>query len=369
MDAFRKVFLAAAGLMLSAVPLSACGDEGEVEQRRLLRHWDSIHIDQDLFTFNLNEDRDYTMGVMFVWQGEKARQHKLNTAGLLERIDALVNLEHSGTTAHSVAWGNSAFTPNKLQEVAPITDDRPYASLLYTTTTLLDQNPEERSARSTSLTIGLLGLGISDWGQTVIHEYWRRDGDEEPFEPQGWRHQISDGGEPTFMLKAEWFRRPWSFRTGPGPGRNADLTYSWDLSVGYYTMASVGAVFRAGRFASPTDVRGAVIDIDPQAGVNKALPRRPQQARANEVYLMIGTRATLVGYNVLLQGQFRDSAFELKNSEVERLVLEASLGVNWTRPSGRRVWFSCTQRSAEHKLAQRRAHTWCGVNYQAPLSL
>ena len=347
----------------SCAPIAQAQEAADPGQERyVLRHWDSIHVDQDLFAGSLNEDRNYTMGTMWLWEHDKAVRHAMNTSRYLGAVDRLGGIEHDARTQQSVAWGFSAFTPDRLEAYGVIEEDRPYSSLLYTSTTLTDRGADPRSMRTTQLTVGLLGLPLTQWGQTAFHQAYRAfpPRSDKPYDPKGWNHQISDGGEPTFMYKLAWLRRPLDGPVG-------DLSYSLDASVGYYTNVSLGGAVRLGVFDKTGEWWRAIKDIDPQSGANRVLNQEPAQGPQHELYMLLGARATLVGYNALLQGQFRDSDHEFGNSDMERLVLEGSIGLNWTLPSTRRFWIVCTQRSAEHKRAERRAHSWCGINYQTPL--
>ena len=341
-----------------AVLLAATSETAAVE-----RQWgrlDSVHLDQDLWAPG-NEDRNYTMGVRFVWSDSDARHQTLNTFGLLHRIDGALGFDYD-LDAHAVnravAFGNSAFTPDELRSIEPIRDDRPYASLLYTASSVVVQD-DENSARGSKLVVGVLGLPISEWVQTKIHVFNRwASGEETPYDPQGWHNQISDGGEPTAMYQRTWFRRISS--TSP----HADAAGSCDLSLGYYTGASCGVVGKWGDFGKTGDFWSMLGDIDAQSDANRLFLLTDRNDNwIQEWYVLAGVRVRVIGYNELLQGGLRHSEFTLGREDVERLVYEASIGVNLTFRSTRRFMFTCTRRSPEHKLGQRRAHNWCGLNF------
>lgn len=332
------------------------------------RQWgrfDSVHIDQDLFAPG-NEDRNYTMGLRFVWSGDDARHQTLNSFGLLHRIDGGLGFDYGidSSIARAVAFGNSAFTPDDLRAVDPVRDDRPYASLLYAASSVVVKDSES-AARGSKLVVGLLGLPISEWVQTKIHvaNRWAARSDT-PYDPQGWDNQISDGGELTAMYQRSWYRR---IATA---SEHVDAAGSCDLSVGYYTGASCGVVGKWGRFAKSDDFWSTIDDIAPQSDANQLA--RMQLASdddpwVREWYLLAGIRARAVGYNQLLQGGLRHSEHELDGGEIERLVYEVSVGANLTFRSTRRLLLTCTRRSPEHRLGQRRSHQWCGINYFRPL--
>ncbi|QNP40515.1 lipid A deacylase LpxR family protein [Lysobacter solisilvae (ex Woo and Kim 2020)] len=338
----------------------------------------SWHLDQDLFALGHNQDRNYTMGVRFVWQNDAAR-HKLAGKLLLPLVDGI---DPSGAGAYAVSFGNSAFTPDDLRRSDVIADDRPYGSLLYWGASVVasDADAPERQASAAKLVVGVLGLPISDWGQSGIHTAWRHfAGTPDPYDPKGWDNQISDGGEFTAMYQRSWLQRL------PVSSRYFDAAQTVDAYAGYYTGASYAVVGKWGRFSKETTPFWEMIgDIDPQADANmlaqlQTVPARSDQGavylgtvastgldpwyRIKEWYFTGGVRARWVGYNELLQGGFRDSRHTLSAGEIERWVGEASVGFNLTFPLGRRLMLTCTERSPEHKLAERRSHRWCGINF------
>lgn len=342
-----------------AVALLAIAPEVAAVERQWGRI-DSMHLDQDLWAPG-NEDRNYTMGVRFVWSDGDARHQTLNGFGLLHRIDGALGFDYdlSGKdTHHAVALGNSAFTPDDLRSVEAIFDDRPYASLLYTSSSIVVKDSDNR-ARGSKLVVGVLGLPISEWVQTKIHVVNRSvTGKETPYDPQGWHNQISDGGEPTAMYQRSWFRQI------PSTSQHADAAGSCDLSIGYYTGASCGIVGKWGSFIDTDAFWSMLSDINPQSDADRFRSLASHgDGWIRELYVLAGVRAHAVGYNELLQGGFRHSEFELGSGDIERVFYEASVGVNLTFSSTRRFMFTCTRRSPEHKLGQRRAHNWCGLNF------
>ena len=83
-----------------------------------------------------------------------------------------------------------AFTPSDVLDPRPIQNDRPYASLLFTSNGRV-QVSGDRSAWTSSLSVGLLGLPLSGELHKGVHKVTGSD------PPRGYDHQISAGGEPT----------------------------------------------------------------------------------------------------------------------------------------------------------------------------
>ncbi|GHF11567.1 hypothetical protein GCM10017044_01690 [Kordiimonas sediminis] len=321
----------------------------------------SFHIDQDLFLPipNLNEDRDYTMGFMLSWNGDKTKGFSRFGYKLLDVIHAPLQplMTNFRNTYYTTSVGISAFTPDDLTAVDPITEDRPYASLLYLTTSQVYANPGNDEAFETSLTLGALGLPLAEWGQTGFHKAWRGvTGDEEPFDPEGWHNQVSDGGEPTMMYRAAWYRRVPTDRF-----KFLDIAYSAEATLGYMTSASAGIVMRLGQIDKSTPVWNVVNAANYQSNTNQYVAVRQRQ---HQVYFLAGLRGSLVGYNALLQCQFRDSAHCLSSDQVKDFVFDVSAGFGWTfgRDQSKNLIFTCNSRTTEHVLTEKRTHHWCGFN-------
>ena len=94
-------------------------------------------------------------------------------------------------TLHSLQVGIAAFAPQDLKRSDVILDDRPYASLVYLANSRQSLEDSGRTAIQSTLTVGILGTHIAKTLQKEIHKLTQSDA------PQGWKHQIANGGEPT----------------------------------------------------------------------------------------------------------------------------------------------------------------------------
>lgn len=314
-----------------------------------------VQIDQDLFLEpfpGVNEDRDYTMGLFFRFNS--CRKASSWFSGH-EVQHALLNMVSIGDTQtqyqYSTAFESLTYTPDDLTAEEPVFGDKPYSSILQVTNNVVAFKNEARSATEVSLSIGFLGLPISEWTQRLLHQAVRSAADsEEPFDPEGWNNQISNGGEPTAKLALTWFyrqdiRADW-----------LDLVYSTGATIGYQTGVNVGVTARFGLLNKEKPVW--------QTGLSGGYLTK--QTRRQELYGIISNRLNFVGYNALLQGQFKSNPHELSSSEIERFVFENTLGIGWQ--SERSDWlFSCTRRSSDFNLAERRPHFFCSLNFARAL--
>jgi len=315
-----------------------------------------------------NEDRNYTMGLAFPLIGQWIHRAKLDTplraADCLSGLNAAHNgqVEAAGRDAlqdFSLVFGHTAFTPDRLNEPGIITDDRPYASLLFISTMRTTVDPFQRRVVRSEFTLGMLGLDIGRRVQTYIHQRNRANKGPDavtPDDPLGWHHQISDGGEPTAKYTI-------SLARAANETLWHDASWHTEASAGYYTNVAVGGLLRAGYLRSPfwalnsnpltvgnQKFDGATGDLD-----------KDRAKRKFELAGFAAGRLRAVGYNALLQGQFRDTDFTLSSAQVARLVLEGEAGVTL-------AFGPCTaigtiaRRSGEYLVGVSRSHTYGGVH-------
>jgi hypothetical protein len=323
-------------LLLATLPLQAGAQRGI-----------GLYLDQDLLTPLFNEDRDYTTGVAVEFFEE---QHKLlypmdKLAGWLG--DTLDMHHARRTTRRSIMLGSISYTPDDLARRTPIRDDRPYSSLLYFANKRVQA--DQRRAIGIEMRAGLLGTAVSREVQQALHQWWRdATDDDEPVDPRGWRHQISDGGEPTFRVRLSY-----SQLLAHAEG-SWDLSGSAHLNLGYQTNAGAGLALRVGK------LRSAFWSL-PWDPINRGnfLPAQPH----SEYYVWLAYNATAVAYDALLQGQFRDSEVTFNNDELNQLVHHAGLGLTlgWKPVE---ITFAVNAKSAELDVGRAdRSHVWGGMYF------
>ena len=302
-----------------------------------------IYFDQDMFVPGTNDDRDYTMGIgveVFQDQGPLYLM-----GGLFKQLDPLVGFDRRcGRVYRSFLLGSVTHTPDDIGDPEPIFDDRPYSSLLYLANKQVVA--DDGRALGMEIMVGALGLNISHQVQTELHR-WYRDvtGESEPVDPQGWRYQISDGGEPTARLRLTDSRRF-------AEGNRWDLAHSWDLNLGFQTNASIGLSGRFGDLNSP-------FWSAPYDPINRG--NFVPSMRGDELYFWTAGRLRAVAYDALLQGQFRDSVVTVDYDDMRKLVWEAGVGVTkgW---SGFQLTFSINAKAGDTRLAEAPdQHYWGGL--------
>jgi hypothetical protein len=297
----------------------------------------------------------------------------LNRA-LLGWAQPKVNPESVLLTKHDLLLVGSGFTPDDLGASDPVVGDRPYGSHLGLSSRRVvvpirkkKQTPGEPAgaledyptAIRTEVVLGILGSGVPAAIQTWIHE------NNDSVDPKGWHNEISDGGEPTLLLRAQYDRRLVGCWIG-GCGqpelygrRFLELTAFGEGMAGYYTNLAGGVRGRFGWFQSEFwDFDGAPLgSVAQAAGV-------PKEASINrlEFFFFGGLQARVVAWNALLQGQFKENPYEIPSADVERVLGEFQAGVVASIPIGK-TWrvglgYLYAGRSAEFAGPMARAHTY-----------
>jgi hypothetical protein len=271
-----------------------------------------VQIDNDLFAGD-QKDRDYTGGMSITISGERARDGLLSLDPLLRGLDraSTGDVDGDADVYYARQIGLMAFTPSDTLVVEAQPDDRPYASLLFVSNGRVRVDADDRGAWTSSLTIGVLGLSVSERLHSAVHELVGSE------RPRGYDHQIAAGGEPTarytLARQSLWIADP--------SGR-VDVKTTVQGSVGFLTETSAAISLRAGRFNSPwwafapelTDYTSAPVPTESYRG-------------GRELYVFVGARVKARAYNAFLQGQFRDSEVRYTSDEVQPLLAEAWIGV------------------------------------------
>ena len=208
-------------------------------------------------------------------------------------------------------FGDAAFTPRNIRSSAAIFDDRPYASLTYLA------GGYYTKVRDTAFYWGILGTQASRILQSGVHRIISND------LPQGWSHQIGDGGSPTFLYQDKFhFPLAQGLNT---PRSSMQYTVGWTL--GYYTRAVAGLSFEYG--STPEDL--VMIGEANPAPLYGSVQRLtdPSRSRGEGFGLWLNYEANLVGYNELLQGAWTGSNdVRFSYGQMRRLVHVASVGVD-----------------------------------------
>lgn len=332
------------GLSVSALP--ALADSATHSPPLAKKVW-AISMDNDLFVPLTTRDRDFTGGMALTFSEAGGNENWRPLDALLGRIDRkLMNdIIMRPADTRSMEFGFYGFTPDAIEKADPVLHDRPYASLVYFSTSRMYPRANGNSI-STSLTLGILGSDVVGSAQNELHRWLGNQS------VKGWRHQISDGGEITARYQIAQHHY-WK-------NQRADVRYKTTVfsSLGYLTEVGVALSSRRGLISSP-DHRFNPELISYGERVNDAAAT-PYQGKENYFWGGIALKARL--YNAFLQGQFRSSAHTLDYSDLRPLIAEAWLGYTLTIGRDYKVSYVMRAQSSEIKGGTGdRGHVWGGL--------
>ncbi len=288
-------------------------------------------LDNDWLALS-HRDADYSGGFLFTMSGPASAQFLLSLDPVLGFIDGLWMPGSAPTSKAALQFGAQAYTPKDKKSRDVVRDDRPYAGLFSLTSTRMTVAGEADPVWSSAFTLGLLGTGL---GKNLHRGFHRLIGSDTP---NGYDHQISDGGEPT--LKYTVRRQALALDSRDLLGQRADLKWGVEGSLGYITEGALLVSGRFGRFSTPW------WSLYPERSEYYA---PPSSKYGGDLYLMYGVGARVRGYNSLIQGQFRDSDHTLGGSKLETFIGEAYAGVTWGITSSTSLSYLVRYQSSEIK--------------------
>ncbi|MGH8446835.1 MAG: lipid A deacylase LpxR family protein [Solimonas sp.] len=289
----------------------------EFGSERMDTGW-TFYFDNDTLT-PTKRDEDYTGGIAITLAGRRAQKMWVSLDRPLGWIDRLfVPNADKAFQLHSIQFGSIAFTPGDITDPDIRDGDRPYASLAYIANGRSYISSDEGTVYHTSFSVGVLGTKLVPEFQRDFHQAIGAR------KPQGWDHQISDGGEPTFRYTLT--RQDLQLHGDTAGRTRYEIKSATAGSVGYLTEGSVALSWRWGRintpwWAGPPDRVEYIAEPAPATGGSVMNPG------SRELYVWGGVKAHARLYNAFLQGQFRDSDLDYSASDVRPLIGEAWIGV------------------------------------------
>lgn len=303
----------------------------------------SFVVDNDILVPS-SRDQDYTGGFNLSYVSDDANQSIFYFEIPLNFIDDLVDLKKAKDNLYGIETGLYGFTPENTQFEGVNGDDRPYSSLLYFSNTHERVDFEQKSAWQSRLTIGVLGLDIAPNLQEGVHNL---TGSEQP---QGWEHQISDGGEPTFRYQ---LANQQAFDLDM---ENIEVKYSKQISVGYISEASMSISSRFGQFNS------SWWNFNPEFS-SYGEQRNSLSGNQGESFGFVGASVKFRFYNAFVQGQFRHSDLTYKYNQLNHVLFEAWAGYTHSFDNGYQLSYIIRGHTSEVKDgAGDRSLIWGGVS-------
>jgi len=294
-----------------------------------------------------SRDQDYTYGINFTLAGNQAVNQWASLHKPLGWIDNLIGLGgriDQGIEASKIEYGLFGFTPEDISQTAVQQDDRPYAGLIYVSSSREIYDRMHEVSWQSTLTFGIIGLSLVGDLQEVVHTAFGSD------KPMGWDNQISNGGE----LTARYNISRQSLLSKSGSGLEVKSTLQG--SVGYITEVSWSLSTRAGKIRTPW------VSFNPELVSYGEKSNPIGSVKFSEQYVWAGISLKIRAYNVFLQGQFRDSAISYSSDEVNHAIVEAWVGYTIGLSDGYSFTYSIRGHSSELKQGNGdRNVVWGGV--------
>ena len=147
--------------------------------------------------------------------------------------------------------------------------------------------------------------------------------------------------------------------------KNRRFSVSGNLgaSIGYYTSVKGGLAARFGKLVSPSwSDYGPAQRLTAPSYLHQ---NNPSTIDDIEFYLFIMGGMDFVIYNAMLQGQFRDSRYEISNSDISRMVPHSSVGIVFgSKLPGRRrsIHFSFSYNWKGEEIMGDEGHVWNSIS-------
>ncbi len=321
----------------------------------------SIQLDNDLFS-GAHRDQDYSWGMAVTYASARPGKLMRPLHSMRDKLDEWLvpdETESGGWAPEQQAtqMGILAMTPKSLRSPGPLIDDRPFANLIFVTSSAIRVLDGGDRARFSSLTFGMMGLHAAETLHEHVHEALGNE------VPQGWDHQISAGGEPTARyVEAQQWLLGGSERLDPSL---PELKLTVAGSAGFITEGSVALSARWGRIQSPW------WSFSPELGDYTSAPIAPVEQFSSqspaEFFAFAGFRLKARGYNALLQGQFRHSDVRVQGDDLAHTLAEVWIGLATTW-NDNRITYNLHYATSEMTVEPgERSLIWAGIAFERNL--
>lgn len=316
-----------------------------LEQNESKSTW-AFAFDNDILVPG-SRDQDYTYGMNITYSGSQAGKHWASLHNSLDWLNSKLDIDglaQPGVSSYKIEYGLFGFTPEDISIATTNQDDRPYASLVYVSSTRESYQPLKNVSWQSTLTLGIMGLDIVGDLQNEVHSMF--DGDQ----ARGWDNQISNGGELTARYSLS--RQSLIYKSGQG----TEIKNTLQGSVGYITEASWSMSLRSGKILSPW------VSFNPELTSygEKSIPNTI--SRVSEHYFWTGVSVKYRAYNAFLEGQFKDSALTYDDNEINRGIAEAWLGYTAALSNGYSFTYSIRGHTSEiNRGIGDRSVIWGGI--------
>jgi hypothetical protein len=298
-------------------------------------------------SFFRNYDDNYTGGV----------RAEILTNLFSKRKSWLLNPMRGDIMGQTIFFGVTAFTPQHLEKAGIDYGERPYASYQFVGIGVTSINSGKTAKLSYEIAFGEMGKSLAGDAQKKIHsEQWL--GTTRPV-PQGWKHQIANGGSFAINLKANFEKK--IFASASREGRS---TFQW-IIAGWSHELNFGQYMDY--YCQSLKVYLINVNNSWEGHQNRPFNygfAKEKSERPNpwHFYIYVSPAIKYQAHNATLTGALlsRPSVYTLLYSDVKKILTEYEFGaqVRWKLIS---IGYTLTGRSREYKGEQINYHNWGGI--------
>lgn len=316
----------------------------------------SISLDNDLFVPGSGRDQDYTAGTQVSFTGSFAKDSWYSLAPMRKLFDGVSQFDHlyqkdNHFSYHSMQLGLLIFTPSDIGNENVDYSDRPFANMLYVSNSKISLTSQVEPVYTSNVTLGLIGSSTGVEIQRGIHKVTGSN------EPDGWDHQVSEGGELTAQYTVS--RQALLSSNFQAENTEYELKYDVKASLGYLTETAVSLSGRWGILNTPW--WAFTPENSNYASQTNAASSNAFTNNRSELFIFAGVKGIARAYNVFLQGQFRESDFTYRSDELNHVLFEAWVGVT-TQIGNTRLSYVVRSQSKEIKQGAGARHPlWGGL--------
>jgi len=212
-------------LFLAALSIITLGNPEERSDLRFFR----VSFGNDTF---VNTDRSFTHGGKLTLMSNNIKQYRNNP---LLRWFSFTNGPGS-QHAFSISFGQNVYTPNNIETIEFLDNDRPYAGYLYLGFGVHSKNKKRQD--TFEIDIGIVGRhSFAEEMQKAIHYVFKHEN------PLGWEHQLKD----EFAFQTVFERKIKAYRGTTESGVGIELIPHFGGGLGnVYIYANTGYQIRFG---------------------------------------------------------------------------------------------------------------------------
>lgn len=221
-----------------------------------------IDFDQDFLLDwipNTNYDRNYTQGTAFSYS-----KYNLDESFLFFPLNIFNNIHFlsvkNGSIKKlpaSVSLGVTAFTPREIADsLNPIIGDRPFANIVFLSTTKRYFNSKTKTLGTVSFSYGYIGSNIGNTFQSFAHQNIITGRPTNI----GWQYQISNGGRPAFLFSHTATRAIINKSRKCNNSNWLETSLGYKLSIGWLTSIAANTTIKVGNFSKQNTMSQGIVN-------------------------------------------------------------------------------------------------------------